>query len=838
MKRSLLNRVLITILFVMICVSFIVAQTTQRESKQFAFKSKDEFYNYLAKQRGYNPLLHKPSGPFDRKRSILDVGYVEARIRNSATLGYDRDGKCYEFPAGSGITYRWVMAPLVGAIVDGQKWVACGTYGAARAHEDEFEPLGGLDAGWSDSGRNYGIAASDRPDTWPASWPTDPLMPTVGSEGFPGIHDGEVVGTRELYFAVTDSNNNSNDQAYVRIDIWGLQFNEPINEDFIIYKMIVTNISGQSLNDFYIGIHDDPDAPEQGPNEWIDDFGAFIENGTDVDGYSTSEDSLLWNFVYVWDCDDYVEDIFTSNVPWVGLKVLETPEDPINPGEQMGLTTFNVFPYSVAPQTDITEYDQLASGIDQPDNVEPHPNDWTQTPNSYGPDITYVFASGPFDLELDESLSFTVASIHGINKEDLFNNAMQCQNLFNNSYEDTFPTGAQDFWQETNGPNSESIECISINSSDHIFAGTWGDGVFRSTDNGDSWVEINNGITGMFELTVGSLVVNFSDHIFAGTYDGMFRSMDNGDSWIEINTGLTNTSVISLAINSSDHIFAGTWGGGVFFSNDNGDSWTEINTGLTNTIVHSLAINSSDHIFAGTLMSGVFRSTNNGNSWTEINTGLTIMATPIESLVINSDEHIFAGNDAFGVFRSTNNGDLWTEINTGLTDLYIRSLAINSVGHLFVGTRNGGVFRSTNNGDSWAGINTGLTDTDIPSLAVNSSDHIFAGTDGGCVCRSIESTTSVEKIESIQPFSFTLEQNYPNPFNASTTIHFNLPKPCFVTLKIYDLRGRLIDTLIKEQLCEGEYNIAWDAKWLPSGIYLYRMETGDYFETKKLILQK
>lgn len=394
-----------------------------------------EYYNYLSGQRNYGIKLQKPTAPEDRKRSILDVGNVVARIRNAATLGYDRDGKCYEFPAGSGITYRWTMAPLVGYIKeDGTKVLASGTYGAARGHEDEFEPIGGLDAGWSDSPiNNYGIAASDRPDTWPASWPTDQYMPPVGEKGFPGIKNGEVVATRELYFAVTDASNNVS-PGNLRVDMWGIQYEDFINEDFIIYKMIVTNISDSVMHKVYIGMHDDPDTPEQGASEWTDDFAAFIPVDTDVEGYEAHEDTLLWNLAYLWDGDDRVEGLIASKVGWVGLKVLETPDDPNNPGKPLGLTTLDVFEYSNAPQTEITEYDQIASGIKPPTNVDPHPDDWTQSPNTYGPDITYVFASGPFELQPGESLNFALASVHGVNKKDLFNNAMLCQILYNNDY--------------------------------------------------------------------------------------------------------------------------------------------------------------------------------------------------------------------------------------------------------------------------------------------------------------------------------------------------------------------------------------------------------------------
>jgi hypothetical protein len=508
MKKGMYAIGLLTAFLVVSGVSSILAQ---QEVPNFEYKW--QLHDYLAEQRGINLRIgpEKPLGPFDRKRAILNVGNVEARIRNSGTLGYDRDGKCYEFPSGSGITYRWTMAPLVGAIVNGQKWVACGTYGAARAHEDEFEPLGGLDAGWSSNDNNYGIAASDRSDTWPTAWPTDALMPPVGSKGFPGILDGEVVATRELYFAVTDSNNNSNDEAYVRIDMWGVQYEDFINEDFIIFKMIVTNISDKTLQDFYIGMHDDPDTPEQGTNEWMDDFAKFIAVDDDIEGYDDSQDSLLWNFAYLWDGDDKVEGLIASKVGWVGLKVLETPIDPAT-SAPMGLTTLSVFDYAAAPQTDITEYDQLASGIQAPTNVTPHPDDYTQTPNTYGPDITYVFASGPFQLEPGQSLNFALATIHGVNKKDLFNNAMLCQILYNNNYAAAEGPPEPDveahagshsvtlFW---NGYDTENaIYRASDGSIDHIGDKLTGNNtfegyaVYRSADRGSSWGDPMIDVTG------------------------------------------------------------------------------------------------------------------------------------------------------------------------------------------------------------------------------------------------------------------------------------------------------------------------------------------------------
>ena len=92
-----------------------------------------------------------------------------------------------------------------------------------------------------------------------------------------------------------------------------------------------------------------------------------------------------------------------------------------------------------------------------------------------------------------------------------------------------------------------------------------------------------------------------------------------------------------------------------------------------------------------------------------------------------------------------------------------------------------------------------------------------------------------------QPFAgiptvYKLEQNYPNPFNPATTIEFALPKANFVTLKIYDVTGAAIATLVSEQLPAGSYQYQWDARGLASGVYIYRMETDDFTQSRKMLL--
>ncbi len=88
----------------------------------------------------------------------------------------------------------------------------------------------------------------------------------------------------------------------------------------------------------------------------------------------------------------------------------------------------------------------------------------------------------------------------------------------------------------------------------------------------------------------------------------------------------------------------------------------------------------------------------------------------------------------------------------------------------------------------------------------------------------------------IRSIHFKLDQNYPNPFNPLTTISFTLPAKSFVTLKVFDMRGREVSVLLGEELAPGSYSRKWNAGGLPSGVYFYRLQAGTLSETRKLIL--
>jgi hypothetical protein len=99
--------------------------------------------------------------------------------------------------------------------------------------------------------------------------------------------------------------------------------------------------------------------------------------------------------------------------------------------------------------------------------------------------------------------------------------------------------------------------------------------------------------------------------------------------------------------------------------------------------------------------------------------------------------------------------------------------------------------------------------------------------------------TSVETIPGGSvPSGFVLEQNYPNPFNPSTVIRYQLSVSSYVTLKVYNLLGQELSTLIAEQLAPGRYSTKWDGTGFPSGVYVYRLQAGAIAETRRFVLMR
>jgi len=103
-------------------------------------------------------------------------------------------------------------------------------------------------------------------------------------------------------------------------------------------------------------------------------------------------------------------------------------------------------------------------------------------------------------------------------------------------------------------------------------------------------------------------------------------------------------------------------------------------------------------------------------------------------------------------------------------------------------------------------------------------------------CYEYNTITTVD--EALSPVDFILFQNWPNPFNPVTTIEFQLTNSGFVSLKVYDVLGNEVETLINEEMSAGKYDVEFNGSGLSSGVYFYQLRVGSYLETKKMILMK
>jgi len=339
-------------------------------------------------------------------------------------------------------------------------------------------------------------------------------------------------------------------------------------------------------------------------------------------------------------------------------------------------------------------------------------------------------------------------------------------------------------WIQMGGINLGQTDAFAI-SDTTLIAGTFGRGVFLSTNNGKSWSAINNGLTNFY---INALAI-YDTTIFAGTNDGVFLSSDRGKSWIKSNLGgiqvncflvadtnvfagtlkygvqrwynknkiwkgtssgmyyqgSTNYNVWALCVDKDNDIFAGT-GGGVYRSTDNGKNWGYYSYGADNDQILSFAV-SANYIFAGTNYTGIFRLNNNG--WYKVIGGLNGPAD--YTCMIAWDTNILAGTGWYGPIFSKNDGLSWEMDYAGLNitgSLRFYALAISDT-NIFAGTK-AGVFRADTNDLSWTAVNNNATNLIVNSFAV-SDTNLFAAIDHNGIFRSNDNGMSWISVNSGLP---------------------------------------------------------------------------------------
>jgi hypothetical protein len=237
----------------------------------------------------------------------------------------------------------------------------------------------------------------------------------------------------------------------------------------------------------------------------------------------------------------------------------------------------------------------------------------------------------------------------------------------------------------------------------------------------------------------------------------------------------------------------------------------------------------------------MFHSIDKGETWSNIMVGLPINQ---EVITFGSNSIKLFVHEAATIFlRLNRESELLPYKKVPPTqEKYPQFHAQIAIGSNFVlGGEKWGIFTTADSGETWLNLNDGLPKYEITTLAYDDS-FLYAGTRyNGIWKRKLSEfiKTGLQPALADQlPLKFALYQNYPNPFNNSTTISFIIPNPADVKLKIYNLVGEEVKTLISENLKEGSYKINWAANNIASGVYIYRLQADNRVDVKKMILVK
>ncbi len=224
-----------------------------------------------------------------------------------------------------------------------------------------------------------------------------------------------------------------------------------------------------------------------------------------------------------------------------------------------------------------------------------------------------------------------------------------------------------------------------------------------------------------------------------------------------------------------------------------------------------------------------------GTSWDTL-TGLTGDSTIYAIAIHPTDPDIVYACKTNGIFKSTNGGGSW--INTGLTNVNSIVIDPSAPETVYAGTP-AGVYKSSSGGGSWQPMNEGIDIPIITDLGVDIDRNLYASTKGSGIYRWQINTDVTEKKYSGQ---HSISSVHPNPGRGNFQIDYTINDQSTVTLCIYDTQGRLIRTLIQNEVKPpGAYTEIWNgldenAKRLPVGIYFYKLSTARSTSVEKVVL--
>lgn len=387
-------------------------------------------------------------------------------------------------------------------------------------------------------------------------------------------------------------------------------------------------------------------------------------------------------------------------------------------------------------------------------------------------------------------------------------------------------------WKATSAGLTNSLVRHLAVAEGNVYAGT-AMGLFRSSDDGGSWSIVDSvnfapGKTGV------SCVAAHGPDIFETINDfGTFLSTDAGNNWRESDPCPANPgNTVAIAFDGGKTFAFCQWTG-AFVSIDSGANWEAL-TGLKDKSVGCLQV-IDGNIYAGG--SGAYASTDFGNTWDSLSAGLRNLYgyLPIVYCFARNESYLFVGTST-GLYSSTDGGAEWTAVKfQGLTDPVF--CLENIGGFVFAGTSHG-VFGSGNNNANWRPMGDGLPPGAAYSFAVG-SEYLYAGiAHCGVWRRPISELTGITASGIEKPADFLLNQNYPNPFNPTTVITYDIARRSHVSLTVYDVLGRKVETLVNSVKLPGSYQASFNGTGLPSGVYFCRILSGGFTSVKKMLLVK
>lgn len=374
--------------------------------------------------------------------------------------------------------------------------------------------------------------------------------------------------------------------------------------------------------------------------------------------------------------------------------------------------------------------------------------------------------------------------------------------------------------------------------------------IMRTQDGGATWEVQNPGITNVlnamdyvqYESPVGLPV---SMHFAVGENGVILKSIDNGLTW-ELKTSATNYNLNDIAIYSPEMIFICGDNGTLLKSVDMGETYEKIDLPITERI-NSISfadpkstVTSIVAVLAGD--EGKLLGTINTNEWFEIITGSN------EDLYSASfmGSNIIATGSNGTLLKSADCGWTWTSIVSG-TVLNVFDVKFLSMTTAVASSENGLILRTEDAGDTWTSITTPVEADLFAVNFANENIGISIGSEGTEIY-SIDggitwiTAPAANLLPADRKIEAKLSQNYPNPFNPATIINYSISDNSTVSLKIYDMTGREVRTMVNTYQAPGSYSVKFDASNLSSGIYFYalRVNTGknEITKTMRMILTK